>query len=333
MNQMSLHIVATDSVPRVADEAFAELGRIALDDGRTPELLRSAQVLIVRTRPIDGVILEQAPLLRVIARTGVGLDGIDLDEATRRRVPVIYTPDAGTLPIAEGTLALILATSKRLGELNAVVTEGPWQHRYQHDVRDLAGATLGVVGLGRIGTEVARLSHALGMRIIGYDPRPADQGDAASAFVNRVSLEELVSAADVITLHCGLNESSRGMIDRDLLARTKRGALLINASRGALVSDEDVLVEALDRGWLSGIGLDVFAHEPPDPASPLLHDRRVISTPHSIGLTRAWNERVFRSLAYDVRRWLDGEPPRFIANPELLANRTQNGGKTPLRRH
>lgn len=169
-NAVRLRIVATEAVPDAAERAFAELGTIALDDGAGPEPLSSAEVLIVRTRRVDGALLDRAPSLRVIARTGVGLDGIDLEEATRRRLPVLYAPDAGTLPIAEGTLALIFATTKRLLELHAVVTEGRWQHRYNQDIRDLAGSTLGIVGLGRIGTEVARLAAALGMRIIGFDP-------------------------------------------------------------------------------------------------------------------------------------------------------------------
>jgi D-3-phosphoglycerate dehydrogenase / 2-oxoglutarate reductase len=320
---MRVHIVATDSVPRIAELAFADLGPIALDDGRNAEVLASAEVLIVRTRAVDGTLLDRTPRLRVIARTGVGLDGIDLDAASTRGVPVVYAPDAGTVPIAEGTLALIFATCKRIQELNAVLVEGRWQQRYHHDVWDIAGATLGIVGLGRIGSEVARLAGALGMRVIGYDTRRSDLNtERRVELAERVSLDTLVREADILTLHCGLNETSRGLIDRELLSRVKPGAILINASRGGLITGDDVLLEALDRGWLSGIGLDVFDQEPPHPNSPLLRDQRVVSTPHAIGLTRTWNERVFRSLADDVRSLLNGAHPQFIANPEILRNET-----------
>jgi D-3-phosphoglycerate dehydrogenase / 2-oxoglutarate reductase len=326
---MRLQIVATESVPRAAEEAFADLGPISLDDGRDPGLLSAAEVLIVRTSTVDRTLLERASRLRVIARTGVGLDGIDLDEASRRRVPVIYAPDAGTVPIAEGTLALIFATSKRLMELNAALLEGRWHHRYLHDIRDLAGSTLGIVGLGRIGSEVARLAHALGMRVIGHDPRKPDPAaDRHIWFVQRASLDQVIRHADILTLHCGLNDTSRGMINRELLATTKPGAILINASRGGLIAGDSVLLEALERGWLSAIGLDVFGSEPPDSDSPLLHDRRVVSTPHAIGLTRAWNERVFSSLARDVRSLVNGRLPQFIANPEILVGDSQtNSGQ------
>ena len=327
MNSVPLQIVATERVPTVADVAFADLGRIWLDDGTVPELLRGADVLIVRTRAVDTALLDGATNLRVIARTGAGLDKIDLDEATRRRVPVIYAPNAGIVPIAEGTVALIFATTKRLLELSAIVADGTWQRRYDCDVRDIAGATLGIIGLGRIGSAVARLCHALGMRVVAHDPRPADPAaDGQVNFVTRVTIEQLVREADIITLHCALNETSHGLITTDLLSQVKPGAILINASRGGLIAGDDVLLEALDQGWLSAVGLDVFATEPPDPNSLLLRDRRVVTTPHAIGLTRAWNDRVFKSLAADVRSVLNGGTPRFIANPEILARSASRNG-------
>lgn len=318
---MPVRIVATESVPPAADGAFQRLGTIVVDDGSDPQLLGQAEVLIVRTTSVDRALLEQARCLRVIARTGAGLDRIDLGEATSRRVPVVYAPDAGTLPIAEGTLALIFATTKRLFELRALVTEGRWQDRYDCDVRDLAGMTLGILGLGRIGSEVARLALALGMNVIAHDPWLAGASpNGALRSLRSVTLDELVQSADVLTLHCALNDSSRGIINRDLLSRVKRGAILINASRGGLIADDAALLEALDQGWLSAIGLDVFADEPPQPDSALLNDRRVVSTPHAVGLTRAWNERVFTALASDVRLVLEGARPQFIANPEAIAD-------------
>lgn len=316
---MALRIVATEAVPVIAERAFAGLGTIAVDTGHDSSVLNSAEVLIVRTRRVDAELLDQTPYLRVIARTGVGLDSIDITTASARYIPVLYAPDAGTLPIAEGTIALIFATTKRLLELQALVTDGRWHHRYECDIQDLAGSTLGVIGFGRIGSEVGRLGLALGMNVVAYDPwQPDHDGDSATASIRRVSLDQLIDTSDILSLHCALNESSRGMINRDLLSRVKPGAVLINASRGGLIESDEVLLEALNQGWLSTIGLDVFGEEPPAPNSALLADPRVVSTPHAVGLTRSWNERVFTSLASDVRRVLDGELPECIANPEIL---------------
>jgi phosphoglycerate dehydrogenase-like enzyme len=158
------------------------------------------------------------------------------------------------------------------------------------------------------------------MKVVAYDPWQREDGNRdRTASVRRVSLEELIESADILTLHCALNDGSRGMVNREFLSRVKPGAILINASRGALIESDDVLLEALTQGWLSAIGLDVFGDEPPAVGSALVGDPRVVSTPHAVGLTRGWNERVFSSLASDVRSVLDGGRPECIANPEVLS--------------
>jgi D-3-phosphoglycerate dehydrogenase / 2-oxoglutarate reductase len=312
-----VRIVSTAEIPPAGLALLAPLGPVRVADVDDEVALAGAEVLIVRTASVDADVLARAPRLRAIARTGVGLDTIDLDAATAAGVPVLYAPDGGTAPVAEGTIALILAAAKRLGELRAILADGRWPERYGYATRDLAGATLGIVGLGRIGSAVAQLAHGLGMEIVAYEP---NEGTLAPVGVpvRRLGLDELFRTADVITLHCNLDAGTRGLVTRGRLASVKPGTVLVNAGRGELVADEALLIEALDAGWLSAVGIDVFADEPPAPESPLLHDPRVICTPHSIGLTNGWNERVFGTLAADIARVLAGEPPLHCANPQAL---------------
>jgi D-3-phosphoglycerate dehydrogenase len=180
---------------------------------------------------------------------------------------------------------------------------------------DLEGACAGVVGLGAIGRRVATLCQALGMVVVGYDPAAGGSGCRA---VERVSLAELLDRADVITLHCALTETTRGLVDRAFLARVKPGAVLVNAARGAIVENEDVLADALASGRLSAVALDVHPSEPPRAGHRLYRDPRVICTPHSVGLTRRWNEQVFGALAAGVATVLAGGRPPNLLNPEAL---------------
>jgi D-3-phosphoglycerate dehydrogenase len=311
-------------VPPVADRAFADLGPIEVAPA-DPASLHDAEVLLVRGTGVSAAVIDAAPRLRVIARTGAGYDGVDVAAATERGIPVLYAPGAGTVPLAEGTLALMLAAAKRLNELGIIVRAGAWADRYELEAFDLQGAVLGIVGLGSIGREVARLAHAFGMIVLACDPAPTPV-DPDLRFVESVSLDQLAGRADVISLHCALTERTRGMIDRDLLDRAKRGAILVNVARGAIVQSDDVLLEALNRGWLSAVALDVFAEEPPDPAHPLLSNPRVVCTPHCGGLTARWNASVFAVLADGVACVLRGDRPAHVVNPEALKRTSTAAG-------
>jgi phosphoglycerate dehydrogenase-like enzyme len=286
--------------------------------------VRDAEVLLARGSHITGAVIDAAPRLRVIARTGAGYDGVDLAAATERGIPVLYAPGAGTVPVAEGTLALMLAAAKRLDELGTMVRTGAWEARYDLEAVDLHGAVLGIVGFGSIGREVARLARAFGMRVMACDPAFAPI--PGLRFVEPVGLRELAARADVISLHCALTDGTRGMVDRELLRIAKPGAILVNVARGAIVESDDLLVEALDNGWLSAVALDVFGQEPPDPRHPLLSHSRVVCTPHSVGLTERWSESVFAVLAQGVGQVLRGERPVHIVNPEALEHRSAAAG-------
>jgi phosphoglycerate dehydrogenase-like enzyme len=309
-----VRIVATAEVPPVAREAFAPLGEIEVNG--VGDLTR-AEVLIVRGTPLGAASIERAASLRVIARTGAGYDNLDVHAATGAGIPIVYAPNVGSQPIAEGTLALILAAAKRLRELGDIVTSRAWESRYEVMALDLESACAGVVGLGAIGRRVASMCTALGMVVVAHDPAAAT---SPSKSVELVALEELVERADVITLHCALTESTRGLVNRALLSRVKPGAVLVNAARGAIVESEDVLADALVSGRLSAVALDAHPSEPPRIDHRLYKDPRLICTPHTVGLTQRWNEEVFRSLALGVQSVLAGERPPNLLNPEVLGH-------------
>jgi D-3-phosphoglycerate dehydrogenase / 2-oxoglutarate reductase len=308
-----MRIVATAAVPPVGREAFAALGEIEVDGaGRD---LGGAEILIVRGTRLDRAAIEAASSLRVIARTGAGVDNVDVAAATRARIPIVYAPATGTRAIAEGTLALMLAAAKRLRELSEIVTSRAWESRYEVMGLDLAAACVGVIGLGAIGREVAGMCGALGMDVVAHDPA-ARRGPPG---VELMPLDALLARVDVVTLHCALTDTTRGLVDREFVARLKPGAVFVNAARGAIVESEDVLAEALASGRLSAVALDVHPSEPPRCGHRLYRDPRVICTPHSVGLTRRWNAEVFSALATGVAAVLDGGRPPNLLNPEVLS--------------
>lgn len=307
-----MRIVATAEVPAVARRAFAPIGEIVV---RAASHEPDTEVLIVRGTRVDAELLGCMPDLRAIARTGAGYDNLDVAAATGRGVPIVYAPGVGSQPVAEGTVALMLAAAKRLRELGAVVEHAAWAARYEVPGLDIEGACLGILGYGSIGRRVARLCRGLGMEVVAYDPALDTFSDP---LVELVPLEELLERSDVISLHCGLTEETRGLVDRHLLARVKPGAILVNVARGQIVESEDALADALAGGQLSAIALDVFPSEPPTPGHRLYADPRVICTPHAVGLTARWNEQVFHSLARDVQTVLAGGLPVNVLNPEAL---------------
>lgn len=315
-------IVATAPIPERARALLGELGQVEISAGALADEVAAADVLVVRGETVDGDLIDAASQLRVIARTGSGVDNVDVAAATARGIPVVNAPVAGARPVAEGTWTLIVAAAKRLGELRACISDARWGDRYGLEALDLHGAVLGIVGFGAIGAEVARLGDAFGMRVLASDPA-GPSPVALARPVEWVPLEALVERSDVITLHCPLTDATRGIVDRPLLARARRAPVLVNAARGGVVDGDELLLEALDRGWLSAVALDVFAHEPLAPKSPLLRDPRVICTPHSIGLTRQWNDRVFGVLRTDIEHVLAGRPPVHLVNPTAWLRQPQ----------
>jgi D-3-phosphoglycerate dehydrogenase len=280
--------------------------------------LADADALIVRsaTRVTDEL-LGQAPRLRIVGRAGVGVDNIDLEAATHRGILVVNTPGSSATSVAEHTLALMLAMARSVPQLNAAMHAGRWEKSGAAGA-ELRGKTLGLVGLGRVGGEVARRAKALEMRVLAHDPY-LNAERAAEWGVELMPLAEMLGQADYVSLHTALSPATEGLINQATLAQMKRGARLINTARGELV-DEAALAEALGSGHLAGAGLDVFAIEPPG-NSPLMALANVIATPHVAGSTAEAQEELGMQVAVQVRDYLlEGVIRNAVNLPALSAD-------------
>jgi D-3-phosphoglycerate dehydrogenase len=266
-----------------------------------PAALADADALVVRSAvQVDDALMEKAPKLRVIGRAGVGVDNIDAEAATRRGIVVMNTPGANAVAVAELTIGLMLALARKVPAANSSMHAGKWEKKSLHGT-ELKGKTLGILGLGRIGLEVARRARGFGLEIIGSDPFVS----AAVARENGIklgTLEELFAASDYLTLHVGLTPQTHGIVNAKSLAAMKKGVRIINCARGELV-DEAALVTALTSGHVGGAALDVFTVEPPAD-SPYAGLDNVILTPHIAGSTAEAQEAVGIQIARQVREYL-----------------------------
>jgi phosphoglycerate dehydrogenase-like enzyme len=258
---------------------------------------------------IDASLLAAGSRLRAVARCGAGLDNVDVAGASARGIPVVYAPGASSSTLAEHTLMLMLAASRDLTRLDRAVTQGDWESRNGFQGRELAGATLGVVGLGAIGRRVAGLATAFGMRVLYWSPSSRDET------LTYAELDELLAVSDVVSLHVALSETTRGLLDARRIALMKPDAVLVNTARGALV-DERAVAEALTGSRLGRYAADVLAEEPPGAGSPLPGHRHSVITPHTGGLTNVAYRQMCVSTAENVLRVLRGERP----DPASIAN-------------
>jgi D-3-phosphoglycerate dehydrogenase / 2-oxoglutarate reductase len=271
--------------------------------------LAQAQGAIVRADArVDTELLARTPRLRVVARTGVGVERVDRDAASARGVAVVITPGAGTTAVAEGAIAMAMHLVKRFGLLTTLVRSGQWAARGTVSVGDLGGSVLGVVGYGRIGQRAAVLGTALGMKVLAYDPVSEPPADVRCA-----DLQDLVGRSDVITLHLPLLQSTHHLVGSELLRHVKPGAVLVNCGRGGL-TDLDAVHAALQDGRLGGVGLDVFDPEPPE-HHPLFDHPDVVLTPHLMGMSRQASAATFIDAAQGVLDVLTGHRPAAVANP------------------
>jgi D-3-phosphoglycerate dehydrogenase len=271
---------------------------------------------IVGSAPFDGPAMDRAPGLRVIARTGIGYDSVDVPAATARGIAVTNTPDGPTISTAEHAVMLMLMAAKNVEPSVRALAAGSADNYYgRHQGIELAGKTLGLVGLGRIARRVATIAGAIGMRIVAFDPYidPA----AAPAGAQLVgTLDELLPVADVISVHIPLTDASRGLFDAGRFAAMRRGAVFVNTARGAIV-DQDALLEALDSGQLFAAGLDVTDPEPLPAAHPLLHRDDVVVTPHVASATADGKLRSLESAVEQAMAVVHGERPEHLVNPEV----------------
>lgn len=284
LGQNMAKVFVADKLENVGLDLLKEAGlevdyRPGLKGLELREALRQADGMIVRSGTrVTSELLEDPGRLRAIVRAGVGVDNIDVAAATRRGIVVMNTPGGNTVSTAEHTWALILSLVRHVPAADASVRSGKWE-RQRFVGRQLAGKTLGIVGLGRIGKEVARRGLAFDMKVLAYDPFLTADRAAQLGIEAAPSLHAMLPQCDIITLHVPLTEQTRHLIGAEELAFMKPGAFLINCARGGLV-DETALVQALQKGHLAGAAFDVFAEEPPPPDSPLLRMPNVVLTPH-----------------------------------------------------
>ena len=278
-------ILITSPIDPIAHELLQDLFPLVTapkDDRETLlDLLPGTKVLISRgLAPIDGSVMGAAPGLAAICRTGAGYENIDIEAATDRSIPVIYAPLLGPA-VAEATFAMILALVKRLFYWHQSLIEGHWDRRVRERTDELEGKTIGIVGLGRIGREMARRALAFDMRVLAYDPYVAAPV-AEQVSARLVPLDKLMVAADVITVHAVSTPETDNLIDSRNLELVRPGSYFLNFARGALIENLDILYQALMDGRLAGVGLDVFPQEPPrDLEHPLFRHPNFIGSPMS----------------------------------------------------
>ena len=298
----------------------AEADVLELDRPAPAEIaaaLSRAHAAIVRyPHRIDAAALAGAGKLVVVASSGRGTDSIDVAACTAHGVAVVNNPGLGTIPVSEHAIAMMLALSRRLIRSGEVLRAGgAWTHRTGLDVRDVNGRTIGIVGLGLIGSELARKCiAAFGMKVLAYDPHVPGAKAAALGATMLSDLDELLARSDVVSIHAELNEGSRGMIGEAQLRRMQRHAYLINTARGKIVQQQ-ALERALAEGWIAGAALDVFEEEPLAEPSPLWELNNLILTPHVAGLSGDALRDLAHSAADQVLQALSGERPKHLVNP------------------
>jgi phosphoglycerate dehydrogenase-like enzyme len=276
--------------------------------------LRECDFILVADHAVTAEHLALAPRLRMIQHQGVGYERIDLEVCRARGIPVALTPEGTSIGVAEHTLLLILAVYKQLVKAASGARAGKWmQWELRGNSFELYGKTLGLVGMGRIGHEVARRALAFGAGVIYHDPFVPQTEDLPVRKID--ALDQFLAAADIVSLHVPAGGANRRFINAETLGKMKPGALLINTSRGALV-DETALVEALRAGRLAGAGLDVLEKEPATPDNPLLHFENVIITPHIAAGTRDALATKMRAAFANLLRFTRDEPLHNVV-PEL----------------
>ena len=267
-----------------------------------------AEIVLTNKTPLDGPILAALPSLRFISVLATGYNVVDVACARRQSITVSNVPEYGTDSVAQHVIALLLALIHRPERHDRLVRQGEWQRHgdfcfWDAPLVELAGKRMGIVGFGRIGRRVGELAHALGMQVLAYDVCPGSPPDYG-LFAWR-SIEAIFAEADVISLHCPLDEQSQGMVNRARIGTMKRSSLLINTARGGLVDEQD-LADALNEGRIAGAAVDVLSREPPAKGDPLLAAKNCLITPHLAWATQEARRRLMAITAANVAAFLRG---------------------------
>ncbi len=305
-------VLLTDGLEENGKEILRSAAEVTDQSGISAEDLLKVvgqyDALIVRGRTkVTESVLAAAPHLKVVGRAGVGVDNIDLAAAKAHQVTVVNSPLATTVAVAELTLSLMLSLVRELPRADASMKAGKWLKK-EFEGRELFGKTLGVIGFGRIGSAVAARAKAFEMKILAYDPLVSAE-EIKKRGGEPVSLDELLAAADMITMHMPLTADSRNLLNAEALAKTKAGVYIVCAARGGVI-DEEALLAALNSGHAAGAALDVFANEPPGTTELVAHPH-VIDSPHIGAQTVEAQARAANDIAEEILNALAGKPLRW----------------------
>jgi glycerate dehydrogenase len=302
--------------------AVASLGELVVYD-RTPparivERAVDAEIILTNKTPLSAATLEQLPRLRFISVLATGFNIVDIAAARARAIPVSNVPEYGTDSVAQHVLAVLLHFCHQSALHDRLIRAGEWQRHgdfcfWETRLSELVGKRIGIIGFGRIGRRVGDLAHALGMEVLAYDVRPGNEPGYQP--FSWQSIDVIFRESDVVTLHCPQTNDNVGLVNRALLSRMKPTALLINASRGGLVHEQD-LADALNQGVLAGAALDVLSSEPPPATHPLLHAKNCLITPHVAWATLEARRRMTAITAENVAAFLRGRPQNVVNDPD-----------------
>lgn len=320
MNQRQLSVVITDCDHGSIEEEKNEINLVnaeltLLSGGTEKDLIRlcaQADGIINQYALLTRNVLENLPQCQVIARYGVGVDSIDLKAATDLGIIVANVPDYCIDEVADHALALLLSLVRKTAFFARRIKEGEWDFRPGMPISRIRGKTMGLIGSGKIGLEVARRMTSFGVRVIAFDPYLT----AAGLPFELTKLDYLLRESDFISIHCPLNEETRHLIGEEAFQKMAKSPVIINTSRGPII-DENALIKALQSGQVSGAGLDVLEKEPPDPANPLLKMENVILTPHVGFYSVASISELKRRTARNVAEALTGKWPASVVNKEV----------------
>lgn len=299
--------------------SICALGNVTVYDTTSPEdtiaHIGDAEIVLTNKTEISKEILDACQNIHYIGVLATGYNVVDLKEARKKGIPVTNVPAYSTTTVAQFTFGLILELCHHIGLHDASVKQGDWVRStgfcyWMTPMIELAGKTLGIIGFGQIGKAVAAIAPVFGMQVLVYTPHP--KFEYASDKLRFVSLDEVLEKSDIVTLHCLLNDKTRGMINRDTLAQMKKGAMLINVSRGPLIVEQD-LKDALESGHISGAACDVISVEPMKEDNPLLTAPNIILTPHMAWASVAARERLLDIAAANIVKWMEGTPQNEVS--------------------
>lgn len=302
-----MKVLVSDSISSKGIEILKKAGfEVDIKIGLKPEELKSIigeyDALIIRSATkVTAEIIEAANKLKVIGRAGTGVDNIDKVAATKKGIVVMNTPGGNTITTAEHTIAMLFALARQIPQATASMKAGKWEKKKFIGI-ELYNKTIGIIGLGRIGTEVAKRAQCMGMNVLAYDPFLSDER-AEELGIIKTDLERIFAEADFITIHTPLTSETKYLINKDTIEKMKKGVYIINCARGGIVNEKD-LYEAIQAGKVAGAALDVFEKEPPEEGYPLIADERVICTPHLGGSTLEAQENVAVAIAEQVVDYL-----------------------------